>query len=286
MVISNGKNEFIKDNTKYIKFFIGFKMKKRVYRSLLLFSLSFILPFFSTAMAFTIKLCYPDNESPPWQFGHGDVVSDPPGLSIEVIQKAAKELGITVIYSRLPTNPIFYSIKKNEVDGIFTFSHLPEREEFGIYPMKEGKVDQERRVASMTYSFYKLKNSDVSWDGKKLSNLVLNVGVNRGYSIIDKLKKLNIPYEESKGNENLLNKLEKLRVSSIIGHTISIDYYIAKLKLKNVVKLKPTVMTNDYYVIFSHKFYKENKKVSEKFWDKIAEVREAVLDQKIKDYSK
>ena len=143
--------------------------------------LFFILyPLFSNAKEFELKLCYPDNDAPPWQIGNGEQVFSPPGLSLDVISKASKNLGIKVIYSRVPTNRVFNSLKKDEVDGAFIFSFLKERLEDGLFPMKNGELDHDKRVATMVYSFYKRKNSNITWDGKKLTNADMPVGVNRG----------------------------------------------------------------------------------------------------------
>jgi polar amino acid transport system substrate-binding protein len=84
--------------------------------------------------------------------------------------------------------------------------------------------------------------------------------VNRGYAVIDVLKKLQIPYEESKGTEILLKKLDSARISTCIGQSITVDYFIKKLKLTNIVKIKPDVISKDYFLIFSQKFINEIQK--------------------------
>ncbi len=241
-------------------------------------------PLFSIAKEFELKLCYPDNDAPPWQIGNGDHVFTPPGLSLDIISKAASNLNIKVIYSRVPTNRVFNTLKKNEVDGAFIFSFLEERLEYGFFPMNKKKLDHERRIATMIYSFYKRKDSNVTWDGKKLSNTDKVVGVNRGYAVIDVLKKLQIPYEESKGTEILLKKLDSARISTCIGQSITVDYFIKKLKLTNIVKIKPDVISKDYFLIFSQKFINEHKNIAEKLWSEIGKVRDFEIQKKILTY--
>jgi polar amino acid transport system substrate-binding protein len=108
--------------------------------------------------------------------------------------------------------------------------------------------------------------------------------VNRGYAVIDVLKKLQIPYEESKGTEILLKKLDSARISTCIGQSITVDYFIKKLKLTNIVKIKPDVISKDYFLIFSQKFINEHKNIAEKLWSEIGKVRDFEIQKKILTY--
>ena len=104
------------------------------------------------------------------------------------------------------------------------------------------------------------------------------------YAVIDLLKKLQIPYEESKGTEILLRKLDSSRISSCIGQSITVDYFIEKLKLSNFVKMEPEVIAKDYFLIFSHKFVREHKDMAEKLWTEIGKVRDTEIQKNISTY--
>ncbi|MGY3804225.1 substrate-binding periplasmic protein [Pigmentibacter ruber] len=245
----------------------------------------FYLFFSFSSEALTLKLFYPDKDSPPNQMGNDDKVADPPGLSLDVISKAANDLKINIEYFRVPTNRVFITLKKEEADGIFVFSYLPERTEYGVFPFSNGKADSSRRVFSLKYHFYRNKNSTVSWDGTKLLNYNSNIGASRGSSVIETLKKLNIPFEESKGSEVLFKKVSAGRLDVLVEHDLTIDIFNSKLPDHHkIVKLNPAVLEKDYFLVFGKNFYEKNKDLCEKFWNQIGKVRDDTIKQNIHKY--
>lgn len=236
--------------------------------------------------AISLKLCYPDNDAPPWQIGNGEYIFQPPGLSIDIISSAARKIKVNLEIIRVPTNRVFQILAKEEVDGVFIFSYLPERLEHGVFPtLKNGELNHKNRVATMNYHFYKNKNTKLNWDGKILSNLNSEIGVNRGYAVIDILKKLSIPYEESKGSEILVKKVDTGRLEGLVAQSVTVDLFIKKLKAKNLIKLSPPVISKDYYLVFGKKFYTKNKTICDKFWESIGNVRDLVIKKNILRYA-
>ncbi|ETR69016.1 MAG: hypothetical protein OMM_09956 [Candidatus Magnetoglobus multicellularis str. Araruama] len=57
-------------------------------------------------------------------------------------------------------------MEKGKVDGLFTASYKEKRKKYGRYPEVNGKVDPSRRFTSASYALYRLKGSDVQYDGK------------------------------------------------------------------------------------------------------------------------
>lgn len=237
-----------------------------------------------SSYAISLKLCFPDNDAPPWQIGNGEYLFNPPGLSLDVISKAANDLKINLIYTRVPTNRVFAMLKRDEADGVFIFSYLPERLQDGVYPLKNGELDHSRRVATMDYHFYKSKSSTLTWDGQQLKNLKTDIGVNRGYAVIDILKKMQIGYEESKGSEILVKKVSSGRIDALVAQSVTVDLFISKLKITNLIKLTPPVISKDYFLVFGKNFYQHNKDLCEKFWSQIGKVRDSTIVNNIAKY--
>lgn len=235
--------------------------------------------------ALTLKLCYPDKDSPPNQMGNDEKVANPPGLSLDVISQAAHDLKINVEYFRVPTNRVFLTLKKEEADGIFVFSFLPERLEYGAFPFKNGEIDSSKRVFSLKYHFYKNKNSPISWNGEKLLNLKSFMGASRGSSVLETLKKLNIPFEESKGSEVLFKKVSSGRLDALVEHDLTIDIFNSKIEdnLK-IIKLNPPLLVKDYFLVFGKHFYEKNKELCEKFWAQIGKIRDVTIKNNIHKY--
>lgn len=260
-------------------------MLKLINRYFIFIYIFFILQSFLQAKEIELKLCYQDAESYPWQLGDGESTPTPPGIALDIISNAAKELQLKFTFTRTANKRVFYNLQNGLVDGAFIFSFKEERLQSGAYPMKNGKVDHNRRIATINHYFYKNKSSDITWDGKQLTEASGSVGVNRGYSIVDDLKKLNIPIEESKGTEILLKKLESNRISAYAGQDVTIDYFISKLKLKDIIKIEPAINSKDYFLVLSRNFVHENPQLAEKIWDKIGEIREKVTAEKLPLYS-
>lgn len=233
-----------------------------------------------------LRLTYSDHDASPWQIGDGEAIFNPPGLSVDIIKKAAKNLGYKVILSRVPTNRVLNNLKLGITDGAFIYSYVEDRAESAAYPMKGDKLDHERRIATLSYYFYKNKNSPAIWNGKTILNNNTDIGVARGYAGLDLLHKMNLAYEESKGIETLVRKVQSERLSICLGQSMIVEHFIKKLKADNLIKLEPAVAAKDYFLLFSHQFVKKNKDIAEKFWTQIGKIRDTETEKLLKYYEK
>ncbi|MBF0208521.1 MAG: hypothetical protein HQK53_16720 [Oligoflexia bacterium] len=153
----------------------------------LMLILPLILNFFVTsiwAQNKTLKLGFSDVESFPYIIGFSEQIANPPGVALDIITSAASQLGISVEYLRLPNKRVLEDLKHGKIDGAFIYSHKPDRAEFAKYPMKDKKLDTDRRIATLSYYLYTMPSSKVTWDGKKFNNLTRPIGANTGYSIV------------------------------------------------------------------------------------------------------
>jgi polar amino acid transport system substrate-binding protein len=235
----------------------------------------------------TIKVGVQDNDGAPLTMGSGAHLANPPGIGLDIILLVAKELNIKLEIVRKPNNRVHASFAQGVFDGSGFYSHKKSREKEGVFPrMADGSLDKNRRVLVQSYYMYAVKGHAISWDGEKVTG-VRSVGANTGYSVVDTLKALNIPVQEAKTTWQNLERLSLNRVQAYAAHDSAIDPVIATYdEWKNLVKVGPPIRTKEYYFMFSHQFYNNNKEIAEKFWDKIAEVREPVIqryrDMKIK----
>jgi len=233
----------------------------------------------------TITLAFEDKDSFPNYLGKGKKVQwEKPGYAVEFLKLVEREAGVKIKFIRKPWKRCLASMNMNKVDGAFNASFKKARMKMGKYPTKNGKVDPNRRIAEMSYVFFKLKDSKIEWNGEKLLNLDDGkVGSVLGYSISDILKKKGFPVDDGVNNAvSLLNKLVVKRVPVIISSELQIKQHILQnpKKFKDVVKIEPAYQTKPYYVMFSHKFVKEHPKVAKKVWDTIGKLRDT---QKVKD---
>ncbi|HDY7485625.1 TPA: transporter substrate-binding domain-containing protein [Vibrio vulnificus] len=233
----------------------------------------------------TITLAYGDVESFPFQMGNGNLVVDPPGVSVDVIEQAARLLNIKINYVRVPGKRVLSQIKANQVDGGFIFSYSQERAQYARYPMKDQQADHNLRIATLDYYFYKLKEQAFTWDGLQLSSIGdVPVGAHTGFSITKRLKESNVNILEIGSTEKLFEMLGKRRLTAIAIQSNIASSYINEHQLSTVERVSPPISTKDYYLIFSHEFAEENPQLVQNIWEMIGLIRDDVIDTSIKKY--
>lgn len=231
-----------------------------------------------------IVLAYADHESYPYQMGESSEVLNPPGLAVEIILKAAKDIGVEIELVRYPGKRVLKYIEVGEVDGGFIFSYNKERAKYGAYPMLNDKLAKEKRVASLSYYLYKLKKSSVQWDGKEIKvgeeEGVKSgfVGVRPGFSIMSYLEELNLKVIEKKKLSDLFNLLEKERVIAVASQGVVADNLLKVNNVTGVKRVEPPLKTKDYFLIFNKNYKNKNEFIVEKLWNQIEIVRDEVIE--------
>lgn len=242
-------------------------------RWLLIFLIWFLSP--QLLWAQTIRLGFSDVETFPYQMGNGMRIAEPPGAAVELIKQAADEIGVEVVFSRMPNKRVMLALRTGQIDGAFIFSWNEERAAVARYPQLRGKLDPNRRVARLAYYLYRMPNSAVDWDGRKFLNLYGNIGANTGYSIVDDLTKQGVQVEEARNTEQNFEKLRLGRLAAVAAQDEMADPYLIKAGLSQIEKLPKPLVAKDYYLLFSHQYADRNSALVEKLWDKIAQLRES-----------
>lgn len=255
-----------------------------------LITIAYLVLFSASAFAEVKKMTFvcEDKEDFPALMSDGsDMNATKPGVAVEILKTAGKNLGVEIEIRRVPwKRALEIELATNIADGLFPVSFKKEREVFGAYPMKDGKVDESRRFSTLTYSFYRLKNSGTDYDGNELSNLKGKIGAPRGYSIVDDLRKKGYTVEESNSTLSDLKKLSLDRVGAVAALEMSGDYILRANPDLNgsVEKISKPISTKSYYFMLSHGFVKSNPELAEKLWDEIAAISQKNYDVIIKKY--
>lgn len=233
-----------------------------------------------------LRLGYSDVENFPHQMGNGEQVAALPGVAVELIREAAVGADVQVSFVRMPAPRLLVEMQAGRLDGAFIFSYKEDRLQYGVYPLHLGKPDRQRRIASNNYSFYKLANSDVAWDGTKLTNWRVPVGINFSFSIGDDLKKMNLTIDDGgRGTEQNFAKLKLGRISAYATLEDSADAFLRRNGISNVVKVEPPIVVRDYYLMLSQQFVSGNKAKAELFWTRLGEVRSKRLGSIFEKYA-
>lgn len=246
------------------------------------------LTFFASyqVSATTLKLAYSDVESYPFQIGNSSEISDPPGLSLDIIDQAFRRLGVDIEYVRLPGRRVLEYIKSGQVDGGFIFSYNSKSAQYAVYPLKENRPDTSKRIATLGYYFYKLKYQTFDWDGSSLSAIKdKKVGTHLGFSITRKLKESHIDVLEVKKTAQLFRILTTRHVDIIaIQDTLAQAYLKDKPWASDVERVQPAITEKDYFLIFSREFTLSNPELVEQAWSVIADIRDVVIEKESAKY--
>ena len=226
----------------------------------------------------TIRLVYEPVENPPRYYGATSKVPETkPGVTIDIFREAARRLGVTLAFERVPWKRGLFMVETGEADGIFHASFKPERTDFGQYPtLADGKTpDESRAVFYQSYSFFVRRGSGVRFDGKRLTGTDGQVvAVTRGYSVVEDLKNLGIPFEAERTQVINLAKLEKGRVAAYAELDNMVVPYLEENggTFTGISKLTPAITEKAYYLLFSKHFYKKKTKLADAFWNEIRNI--------------
>ncbi|PHV09746.1 substrate-binding periplasmic protein [Chitinimonas sp. BJB300] len=238
----------------------------------------FLAVLLTTSTAFSadkppvVKLCTEDTDSYPW------LLKNRPGLNVIMLQMVAKRLEVKLDIKPLPWKRCMALVKSGAMDGIFKISYKADRKDLGHYPMIGDKADPSKRMLDDSYSLYRLKGSDVEWNGKAILNAIADVGAQSGFSIVDQLKDLGVAVDDSTrvAKENL-QKLLLSRVSAVALQTLEGDNVVASnVEMRDKIeRLNPPLVEKPYYLMLSKTFVSLYREFSIQIWDAIAEVRES-----------
>ena len=200
-----------------------------------------------------------------------------PGMLFELLQLMARNLNLDIQFRRAPWKRRLLEMEMNELTGNSFASFKKERMKIGVYPMKDGKPDLNRRTHTVAYYFYKLEDSPFIWDGKEFHNLNGPICAQRGAAIVGLLKQKGVSVVESKAARQCLMKLVKGRVAATVevGNFADVDLSNEPEQFKGVVKILTPIREKPYYLMLSHKFVKDYPHLAEQIWDEIRKVRES-----------
>ncbi len=255
-------------------------MKNKVfsYIKILIISLLTVTTAFNTLSAEQniIRIGYSDSEAFPYQIRDD---KDLPGIAFEIISEAAKLTGIKVIYLRLPNRRVQLMLKDGiTIDGAFMFSYNRERIANGVYPSLNGKPDGNKKIATLSYYIYKKKGSALNWDGKKFYGMgttdsKLIIGANSGYSVANDLLKKGVSVDDgSKTTQQNFLKLQTGRIAGFAHQDLVADNYLQSENITGIEKLPKPFIQKDYFLMFSHQYYRKNNQIAERLWNKIGEI--------------
>ncbi len=226
--------------------------------------------------AVDMLLATDDTPGPPYITGGGETLhTKRPGIEIEIYRRLGKILNLNITFTRVPWKRCLIQLETGGYDGIFPASFRPERMKLGVYPMKDGREDPERKTRDTAYYLYKRKNSPLSWDGRSFHNLTDVIVAPLGWAVVGKLREMGVNVVEVPIPKNLPRMLIQGGVEGVACLDTVMDTYLEKDPELNrqIVKVHPPIMEKPYYLMLSHPFVKRHPKLAQRIWDTIRDIR-------------
>ncbi|UUY08825.1 hypothetical protein LRS11_01915 [Pseudomonas sp. J452] len=236
------------------------------------------------AQACEISLTYSIDPIPPLIMGDSEIVPEQPGLAIELVQRAADDIGCQLHLKRAPTLRVLASVESGRQDGALLYSYNAERATRFAYPLKDGVADSARSVSSQAYVLFRLRGSALEWDGQRFSGLDMPLGVNRGWSIVKDLQAHGVTFEEEPSARRNLAKLRAGRLAGYVTLREAGSEAIRQHGFEDIEQLAQPFVIKDYFVIFNRDFQARNPQLLERLWLRIAQLRDEVMGEQAAKY--
>ncbi len=219
-----------------------------------------------------IRLCQDSEDVYPW------TLKNRPGLNNILLKIVEAKLGLSLVFVSEPWKRCQEEMKSGTVDGMFAISYLPQRQEFGVYPMAGKGADPAKRLMSDGYSlFRRTGDNSVSWNGKALVTTG-PVGAQRGYSILEQLQQLNARIDSGTyAVDDNLRKLLMGRVAAVALRTLEGDSMLLTNRefTGQLERLPQPLVEKPYYLMLSRQFVAAHDKQARAIWDMIEQVRQS-----------
>ncbi|AXE29461.1 hypothetical protein DK842_05820 [Chromobacterium phragmitis] len=225
-----------------------------------------------------------DQAFPPYKLGDDKLDPRKPGLSVELVQAAARSCKLRADIRLLPGARLLKELETGSVDAVMMLSYTPDRAAYAVYPMLAGKPDEARRLATLSYVLYVRADSDVRWDGRRLLNLRRSVGTNAGWSINKDLQKMDIPAETANSVEQNFEKLANKRIDAYAVHETLGDDFLEHNTALKIRKLAPPISSKPYFLPVSRRYAASHPKQVDCLWSAIAAQRDALTRKRIHFY--
>ncbi len=228
-------------------------------------------PLPGSAQSVHLRICNEDADNFPYLVKGGQ------GLDNQQLNLAAKRSGIVLTQVALPWKRCFKELQEGAVDGVAAASFSEERAVFAQYPMtKNGDLDVSLRLRNDSYSLFRPKDGVAGWDGKRFVQLAVPIGTQLGYSVAGDLRKAGVSVDATYYDaKHLMGQLALGRLQMAAMLTKEGDALLVHPEFAGKIeRISPAFVEKPYFVIFSKRFYGQNKKTVEQFWGSVAAVRE------------
>jgi polar amino acid transport system substrate-binding protein len=218
-----------------------------------------------------LKMCYDDVAQAPW------TMPNETGLNIELLKRVEKKLGEQFVFVSRPWKRCLEEARSGLVDGVVGGADSPDRRTYSVLPMQSnGQPDPEQALYSDRYLAFLRKGSGASWNGKEFLNLKTEIIVQRGYIVIDELRKKGYGVSDLvKGPDEALRMLAANMADAavLLGVESEERMRASALYRSRIEQARQVYSVVPLYLMVSRKSYEIDPKRIDAIWQAIRAVR-------------
>jgi polar amino acid transport system substrate-binding protein len=228
----------------------------------------------------TLRICYEITDSLPFFAGPTAVDPTGQGLLNDLIMSAAKQAELHIELQRQPWKRCILQLQQGQVDGIFAAIWQPERDSWGQFPGRDAKTNaplqRTYRLWQVDYPIIRRNGSPLVWDGQQFSGTKNGLSAPLGYVANQRLAALGVLAKPTYNAEIALKMVAADRLDGFVLERQVAQTYIRNLGLQQQLSALPEpLLKADWYLPLSHQFYREHPEIAQRFWQALAEQREA-----------
>jgi polar amino acid transport system substrate-binding protein len=224
----------------------------------------------------TIVLATSDTFRERVRVSEGRLPIKKPGWFVELSRRAATQCRANVNFVFMPWSRALKKVESGEIHAAFNSSYKANRAEYGVYPLKDGKLDKSRASKNYAYLAYVRRdsNNETLAEGDKIQGHT--IAVERQAAIIPELKKRGANVYETGSFLTMLRMLASHRVDAVVAIEDDFDGVLGQHPdlAQLIIKLQPPIQKKIGYVMFSKIFYQDHRALAECFWSASAQLRD------------
>lgn len=195
------------------------------------------------------------------------------GIAIDALNMLSRQLGVEFEYRVLPTRRGAYSLGES-VEGFIAISHSDDTERRGVFPMRDGDVDEDRALMTWDLAAFQLINQGLA--DASILQPPITIPPGSGTDNLTELQGLEHHVIDSV--ERQLNMLLRKHAKTALADALHADHLIENRPefAGKIRKVAASVSTESSYLVLSKDFYHRYPEFSEILWNRLSEIRESI----------
>jgi polar amino acid transport system substrate-binding protein len=217
----------------------------------------------------TIRVCSDDQPHPPFYF------PDREGTVQVLLRMAAARAGVEIQIVPMPVRRCEAEIQNGGADAIAVAEFESQALKRYVFPLRNGRADPAKSVASTSALVFRSKGSSASWDGRRFTNLNGPVLVQTGHVFITRrLESMHIPFDSgaAAAEQNFLKLIGKRGDLAVLPENDGLALLREPKWAAKIEALPAPFTTEKFFLVFSKRYFQAKAPVAEALWQASADL--------------